>query len=135
MGYEASVSESNLWNEKQRRTVDFALMGPDDSEIAIEIRHAGSGSWIAIVPTADLAEALNDLDGFEVKYTPERETVEVPTGIGAVVASPDRRISLTRVSERTWNSRGGATYQDSEVYTRLNREEETWQILSKGVEV
>ena len=134
MGYEASVSESKRYSDTQRK-VELSLMNPDRSEIAIEIRHATSDPWIAIVPTADLAKALNDLDGFEVQYAPEREIVEVPSGIGAVVATHDRSITLTRVNTKTWISRGGAFYDDSEVYTRLNREEDPWQILSEGVQV
>lgn len=138
MTYHVSVNEpEGRWDGSRR--VHFTLLSNDEDEISIEVVPPERGaSWIAIVPTADLARALNDLDGFEVKYTPEREPVRVPTGVGAVVASPDRTVFMSRAGvspNERWVNNNGSIYRDADIHYRLNRDEEPWQILSEGVQV
>lgn len=111
------------------RTLNAFITG---GEVGIGISIDGSEISELIVRLApeDLAEALNELDGFTVRY---KRPVHVPSGIGAVVGPRDGSRAYVRMGESFWMLFGDTrTYTNSMIEGFLRNGA---QVLSEGVEV
>jgi hypothetical protein len=94
--------------------------GANGLEVVVEVGHQYDGR-VTLVRKADLAAALNEIEGFEVTYTPPRrntydEISDLPVGsVFAWDEDDDRAFAYLRLDSRRFKELGTGAIHELEV--------------------